>query len=107
MRLALIKHVSDGRGEFDAVKLEYDIGTYTTRLSNIAYEYYIGQEDVTDLITFESNNKIINFIFNKFFKKYIDTKKQNELIRFILKTSFEYAFKMIERELKKESIKIA
>ena len=99
MKLALLKEVDDGRGEFKKVVLEYDLYVYKQRLQTIAYEYYIGRKHE---IEFVSMNRFKKYIFDKFFRKDID---DNEIKDIIIR-SFDYSLTTIEKELRKQSVNI-
>ena len=104
MKLAIIQRVERSDGKV-AILLERDLVTFKERLSNIAYEYYVGFRNkiITDLVMFDSNsNWIKEYFFEKYFKELHDV--NDEIMKKIIKDSLNYAFDMLEREIKKETI---
>jgi hypothetical protein len=85
MRLALIENIDDGRGNFNAIKLEYDLDVHRERLTNIAMEYYLG---------------------NKYKLKRKYYKIDENSLESMLRESFDYAFRILEQELKKQTVRL-
>ena len=100
MKLALIKDLEVQIGDHKrAIMLEYDLETYKERLCNIAYEYYMGNK-------FKIMDKLIELTEPKkgLFTKTIKYELNDLIIQDILKNSFSYAFNILEKEMKKQSV---
>ena len=101
MKLALLKELEVQIGERKfGILLDYDLEVYKERLCNIAYEYYLGNKYKIKEKIFKVDNKV------GFLKTEVKVRIDDSEMKELLKESFSYAFNVLEKEMKKQSIHV-
>lgn len=96
IRLALIQDVEVEKRS--GIMLEIDLTNYKERLANIAYEYYLGNKHRIKEKIFKVDNK------KGFFKTEVRISIDDVELKKLLKDSFNYAFNMLEKEVRSKTV---